>query len=73
MLSDKHMSKNPKRQKRSAGITTRQIEGSAESPDGKNPAAVQLGRKGGHARAKKLGARRRKEIARTAAAARWKK
>jgi len=42
----------------------------------KNPAAVALGRlgglKGGPARAKKLSAERRKEIARRAARARWK-
>lgn len=42
----------------------------------KNPAAVALGRlggkKGGPARAKKLSARRRKEIARRAAEARWR-
>ena len=41
----------------------------------KNPAAVALGRlgglKGGKARAKKLSAKRRKEIAKKAAAARW--
>lgn len=44
--------------------------------DGKNPAAVALGRlggmKGGAARAKKLSAKRRAEIARAAAKARWK-
>lgn len=39
----------------------------------KNAAAVWLGSAGGRARAKKLGVRRRKEIARQAAAARWKK
>ena len=42
----------------------------------KNPAAVALGRlgglKGGKARAKKLSAKRRKEIAKKAAEARWK-
>jgi hypothetical protein len=42
----------------------------------KNPAAVTLGRlgglKGGKARAAKLSPRRRKEIARKAAQARWK-
>ena len=42
---------------------------------GKNPAAVALGKlggvKGGKARAKKLPARRRKAIAKAAAAARW--
>ncbi len=41
----------------------------------KNPAAVALGRlgglKGGKARAEKLSARKRKEIAKKAAAARW--
>ena len=45
--------------------------------DGKNPAAVALGRlgglKGGKARAKKLSAKRRSEIAKKAAAARWAK
>ena len=43
--------------------------------EGKNPAAVALGRlgglKGGKARAKKLSAKRRKEIARKAAMVRW--
>jgi len=45
--------------------------------DGKNPAAVALGRlggkKGGPARAAKLSARKRREIARLAAQARWRK
>jgi hypothetical protein len=45
--------------------------------DGKDPAAVSLGRrgglKGGAARAKKLSAKRRSEIAKKAAAARWSK
>jgi len=43
----------------------------------KNPAAVALGKlgglKGGNARAKKLSAKRRSEIARNAVLARWKK
>jgi hypothetical protein len=48
------------------------------TPDeGKNPAAVALGRlgglKGGRARAIRLSPAKRKEIARQAAAARWKK
>lgn len=47
----------------------------AEEPE-KNPAAVSLGRlggkKGGPARAKKLSAERRREIAKKAAEARWK-
>ena len=44
---------------------------------GKNPAAVALGRlgglKGGKARAEKLSAKKRKEIAKKAAKARWGK
>ena len=51
---------------------------SVPDPDkGKNPAAVALGRlggaKGGKARAAKLSAKRRSEIAKKAAAARWGK
>lgn len=47
-----------------------------ENPDaGKNPAAVALGKlggaKGGKARAEKLSPRKRKAIAKKAAAARW--
>ncbi len=50
----------------------------APDPDeGKNPAAVALGRlggqKGGNARAAKLTAEQRSEIARRAAAARWQR
>jgi hypothetical protein len=45
--------------------------------DGKNPAAVALGRlgglKGGKARAQKLSAAKRKAIAKKAALARWKR
>ena len=48
-----------------------------EPESGKNPAAVALGRlggnKGGRARAEKLSARRRKQIARKAAQTRWSK
>jgi len=44
---------------------------------GKNPAAVALGRlgglKGGHARAKSLSAKRRRQIARKAALAKWRR
>ncbi len=40
---------------------------------GKNAAAVELGAKGGHARAKKLTKKRRKEIATKAAKTRWLK
>ena len=40
--------------------------------DGKNAAAVALGRMGGKARAEGMSAKRRKEIAKKAAASRWK-
>jgi hypothetical protein len=47
----------------------------ASRKDGKNPAAVALGRlgglKGGKVRAEKLSERKRKQIAKKAAAARW--
>jgi len=56
-----------------AGIV---IQATGEKPK-KNPAAVALGRlgglKGGKARAKKLSAKKRKEIAKKAAQARWEK
>lgn len=49
----------------------------ADKPRKKNPAAVALGKlgasKGGKARAAKLSAKRRKEIARKAARTRWQK
>ena len=52
-------------------------EATADATEGKNPAAVALGRlggkKGGPARAKKLTPEQRQEIARTAARARWGK
>lgn len=48
----------------------------SNSDDGKNPAAVALGRKGGliggKARAASLSAEKRSDIARKAATARWK-
>jgi hypothetical protein len=47
--------------------------GPAPADQGKDPAAVALGRKGGEARARGLSARKRKEIAQKAAASRWRK
>jgi catabolite regulation protein CreA len=53
-------------------IATGQIqEGSGSSGD-KNPAAVALGQLGGKARAERLSKNQRTEIAKKAAAARWK-
>lgn len=52
-------------------------EGEPEDLEGKDPAAVALGRKGGlkggKARAAKLSKKKRSEIARKAAKARWEK
>ena len=83
MLSGKYMPNTPKGHKRPADvvsnavtvmkIATGEIEESSVTEDGKNKAAVLLGSKGGRARAQKLGVRRRKEIAKKAAAVRWKK
>ena len=81
MLCAKHMPKGPKGQKRPADvianavtvmkIATGEIEDSGTTADGKNKAAVELGRKGGVARAKSLSVKRRREIARKAARTRW--
>lgn len=58
-----------------ARIATGEIEERLVTPEdeGKDPAAVALGRKGGAARAKGLSAKRRKEIAAKAAKSRWSK
>ncbi len=75
------MPKGPKGEKRPADvigaaitvakIATGEIDEDIDD-DGKNKAAVELGRKGGKARAAKLSRERRGEIAKKAAAARWK-
>jgi len=51
-------------------IATGQIEDTT-TEDGKNAAAVALGRMGGKARAEGMTAKRRKEIAKKAAKTRW--
>lgn len=76
------MPKGPRGQKRPADvisnavtvmkIATGEIEESAQTEDGKSKAAVELGRKGGVARAKNLSAQKRREIAKRAAGARWR-
>ena len=81
MLVAKHMPKGPKGQKRPADvisnavtvmkIATGEIEESGQTEDGKSKAAVELGRKGGQARASKLSKKQRSDVARRAAAARW--
>ena len=74
------MPRGPKGEKRPADvigaavmigkIATGEIE-DITTEDGKNAAAVSLGRMGGKARAKGMSAKRRREIARKAAAKRW--
>jgi hypothetical protein len=75
------MPTGPKGQKRPADvigaavmigrIATGEID-DLTTDDGKNAAAVALGRMGGKARAEGLSAKRRKDIAKKAAASRWK-
>jgi hypothetical protein len=54
-------------------IATGEIDQTETLPDGKNAAAVALGRMGGKARAEGMTAKRRKEIAKAAAEKRWKR
>ncbi len=75
------MPKGPKGEKRPADvvgaavkvmqIATGEIEETTD--DGKNKAAVELGRKGGKARAAKMTSEQRRKIAKKAAEARWAK
>jgi hypothetical protein len=54
-------------------IATGEIDEAALTEDGKNAAAVAIGRMGGKARAEGMSARKRKEIAKKAAETRWGK
>ena len=76
------MPKGPKGQKRPADVIGNAIKvaqiatGDVEdevADDSKDKAAQELGRKGGKARAASLSAERRSEIAKKAAASRWKR
>ncbi len=58
---------------RVAKILTGEIEEDTGADDGKDKGAQALGKKGGKARAASMTAERRREIARKAAAARWRK
>ena len=81
MLGWLSMPKGPKGEKRPADvigaavkvmkIATGEVEEEA-TDDGKNKAAQELGRLGGAARAKSLSKKKRSDIAKKAAAARWK-
>jgi len=76
------MPRGPKGEKRPADVignavhvmrvATGEIE-DISTEDGKNAAAVALGRMGGKARAEGMSAKRRKEIAKKAAKKRWAK
>ncbi len=67
--------RSSKRQPQDVNVLAADIVAEATADSEKNPAAVALGRlgglKGGKARAKKLSKKRRSEIARNAAQARW--
>jgi hypothetical protein len=77
------MPRSPKGEKRPADVignavhvmrlATGEIQESSRTDDGKSKAAVELGRKGGMARAKSLTTEQRRAIARKAATARWGK
>ena len=54
-------------------IATGEETEAAPADDGKDPAAVSMGKKGGAARAKAMTPERRAEVAKAAAAKRWKK
>lgn len=77
------MPRGPKGEKRPADVIGAAVKvmriATGEEPEdsvtpeseGKDPAAVALGRKGGKARAEGLSAKKRREIAKKAAKARW--
>jgi hypothetical protein len=76
------MPKGPKGEKRPADVIGNAVkvmkiatgEDTEElTDDGKDKAAVSLGRRGGKARAEKMTAERRADIAKKAAASRWRK
>jgi len=75
------MPKGPKGEKRPADVVSNAVriariatgeEEEVLTEDGKDKAAVSLGRKGGKARAESLSKKRRSEIAKAAAAKRWR-
>lgn len=76
-VSDADRPRRPRDVNALAALIVSEATGEDVPPDdgGKNPAAVALGKlggaKGGHARAAKLTAEERRDIARKAAAARW--
>lgn len=76
------MPKGPKGQKRPADVISNAVkvmriatgeEGEELTDDGKDRAAVELGSRGGKARAEKMSPKKRSEIAKAAALKRWGK
>ena len=80
------MPRGPKGERRPADVISNAVKvmriatgqepedyGPSPESEGKDPAAVALGRKGGRARAEALSKKRRKEIARKAAKERWRR
>ncbi len=78
--SEQRMPKGPKGQSRRADVIGNAVkvkiatgeDDNSLSDDGKDKATVSLGKRGGEARAKALSAKRRTDIAKRAAAKRWK-
>jgi hypothetical protein len=76
------MPKGPKGQKRPADVVSNAVKvmriatgeeaEEFDGADGKDPAAQAMGRKGGKARAESLSPKKRSEIAKKAAAKRWR-
>jgi hypothetical protein len=82
MLSGKYMPKTPKGHKRPADVASNAVHvmnvavgeiDESGQPDSRNQAAVELGRRGGAARAKALSSNKLSAIALKGAKARWGK
>lgn len=76
------MPKGPKGEKRPADVVANAVkvmkiatgeEEDEKTDDGKDKAAVSLGKRGGKARAEKMTPEQRSEIAKKAASSRWKR
>jgi hypothetical protein len=81
-LEGHRVARGPKGEKRPADVIGNAVkvmriatgeEDEALTEDGKDKAAVSLGRRGGKARAEKLAPKQRSEIAKRAASKRWAK
>lgn len=74
--SDRRQAKRPRDVNQRAKLIVDIVTGESDEPKApaeKNPAAVELGRRGGQARAKKLSGKDRSESAKKAVRTRWAK